>query len=145
MALPPSAYLDARLHATYHLQVEIDLTPVPEPTPYPDWLMFQWRVRRVFRGHDRLKEGDFVRFGLKVYRTGQPAPAEGGRVRLADVAAIRYVEAYLDGTPPDLRIKASQFRPIGDCSDAPQMDVSTEPEIESVWDVVLHWITNVRR
>ena len=145
MALPPSAYLDARLHATYHVQVELDPTQVPEPSSYPDTLMLRWRVRRLFRGDGRLKEGDTIGFPLKVYRSGQRFPAdEGGWMRLADIAAIRYVEAFLDGTPPALRIKAAQFRAIGDCSNTPQIEVSPEPEIEAVWNVVLRWITTVR-
>jgi hypothetical protein len=145
MALPPSAYLDARLHAPYHVQVELDPAQVPEPSTYPDTLMLQWCVKRVFRGDGRLEAGDIIRFPLKVYRSGQQArPDDGSWMRLADVAAIRYVEAFLDGTPPALRIKAAQFRTIGECSDAPQMDVSPEPEIETVWNVVLRWITTVR-
>ena len=43
------------------------------------------------------------------------------------------------------RVTAGQFRLIGVCSDRPQMDVSTEPEIESMWNVLQRWITTVRR
>ena len=143
MALPPSAHLDARLHAPYHVQVERDTTPVADSAAYPDLLMLQWRVTRVFRGDGRLENGDLLRFAVKFHRAG--APDDGPRLRLADLATLRFVEAFLEGTPPDMRVTAGQLRPISACSDRPQMDVSTEPEIESMWKVLQRWTTAVRR
>jgi hypothetical protein len=140
MALPPSAHLDARLHAPYHVQVERDTTPVAHAASVPDSLQLQWRVTRVFRGDGRLKKGDVLRFAVKLDRGGA-APDDGARLRLADLATLRFVEAFLEGTPPDMRVTAGQLRPISVCSDRPQMDVSTEPEIESMWKVLQRWIS----
>jgi hypothetical protein len=144
MALPPSAHLDARLRAPYHVQVERDITPVAYGALDRDSLELQWRVTRVFRGDGRLRTGDVLRFAVKLHRGGA-APDDSPRFRLPDLATLHFAEAFLEGTPPDMRVTAGQLRPISVCSDRPQMDVSTEPEIESMWKVLQRWITTVRR
>jgi hypothetical protein len=129
--MAPPAYTESRLRAKYHVQVgiesrDMDRTPALVPVCC--------RVRRVFRGDDRLHVGDPVRFSIAVCRDGEDIP-EGGDLWMSyeDFQNAEYLEAFLDGIPPDCEAARSQRFVIARLSNDPQIAVPTEKEVAAAW------------
>jgi hypothetical protein len=54
-------------------------------------------------------------------------------MNLADFKAARYMEAFLDGTPPECQLACSQSFVIAALSDTPSIPVPTEEEVTAAW------------
>jgi hypothetical protein len=79
-------------------------------------------VVRVFRGGAIIREGATIRFRIAVTVPGDEIPA-GGIIwkPYKDVLEGRYLEAFLDGDPPDLAIALSQSEFIAEPTLRPVM------------------------
>jgi hypothetical protein len=120
MAMPWETYLSARRSARYHVQVELEGAPAGLPDLGD--VTVEGRVVRVFRTDGRLQVGDRVRFAVSVCRAGAKVPAGGAWWKPAEeLAAARFLEAFLDGTPPDCAVALWQSQIVGAPSDVPQM------------------------
>ena len=98
--MPPGAYRDARVRAAHHIQAEI----------LQCWGgTLSVKVRRVFRGP--LKRGARLMLNVSVPPEG-PMPI-GGTLYwdAASVARAKFLEAFLDGDPPDITWDQVKFLP----------------------------------
>ena len=129
--MAPPTYTEALLRAKYHVQVEIEdrVEVVQTPTHTP----VTCRVCRVFCGND-LHVGDTVRFEVSVCREGDDIPA-GGVLWSSydDFQKARYLEAFLEGNPPDCEVACSHTYFIEELSDKPEIVVPTEEEVAAEW------------
>jgi hypothetical protein len=131
MALPDPAYDEARLRARYHVQVEVAHATIAQT---PARVPVTGRVRRIFRTDGRLGLGDEVHFSVAVCRPGDCIAPGGDRwMYLWLFERTTYVEAFLDGTPPECQVARSQCFPIPALSDTPSVTVPTEAEIAASW------------
>ncbi|HVS36442.1 MAG TPA: hypothetical protein VMS17_12825 [Gemmataceae bacterium] len=81
----------------------------------------------MFRTDGRLQFGDRVRFAVSVL--GEAVmPCPGGTLWTCheSLAAARFMEAFLDGTPPDCQVALWQTKIVDAPSDAPRIDVEAE-------------------
>ena len=131
MAMPAPAYLERRLRARYHVQVELAYTPV---TDTPTYAPVAGCVRRVFRGDERLGLGDEVHFSVAVRRP-EDSIRPGGDLwmDLRAFEAAKYMEVFLNGTPPDCELADYRSFVIAGPSDAPCVPVPTEEEVATAW------------
>jgi hypothetical protein len=80
------------------------------------------RVRRIFRGDEGLRLADEVLFSVAVCRPRDRIPCGGGLwMQLADFEGARYLEVFLEGTPPRCQVVCSQAVVIEAPSDAPHL------------------------
>jgi hypothetical protein len=131
--MPFAAYLEARLSARLHVQVEYER---PRILKTPCYVVIRADVRRVFRGSNELRDGESVEFGVVAYGGGDGDkihPDAGLYVHRRTLENGRFIEAFLNGTPPALTLAASQYEVIGSLSDTPQMDVPTERDVAAEW------------
>ena len=131
MALPGPAYVEARRQARYHVQVELAHAGVVKT---PAHVPVTGHVRRIFRGDDRLGLGDEVHFKVAVCRPGDSLPPGAGPWRhLRDFEAAKYMEVFLDGTPPECQVVLGQCFVIAAPLDTPSMPAPTEEEVAAAW------------
>lgn len=127
--MPPETYLRARRSAPYHVQVE--LAEVPRELPEVGQVQVSARVVRVFRGSRRLRVGDGVGFEVSACRRGADIPTGGAWWTPAErLAEARFMEAFLEGTPPTCRVSLWQAQIIEAPSPRPQMGLW---ELEPGW------------
>lgn len=132
MVMPMPAYLEARLQARYHVQVELNRTPAIGQTPA--YVPISGWVRRSFCRDGMLKLGDIVRFQVAVCRPGDPLPCGGELwMDVQDLAPARYLEVFLDGVPPECRVAGSGRCVIEKLTDAPCAPAPTAEEIAAAW------------
>ena len=129
--LPPPAYIEARLLAKFHVQVEIEPSVVDAT---PAYLPVRGRVRRVFRGGS-LEPGAELRFTVPVCRRGDEI-MPGGDLWMyhEQFQGAKYMEVFLDGTPPECKLACSQCSVVAGLSDLPQLAVPTEEEVAAAWE-----------
>ena len=104
--ISPEYYRDARMNAAHHIQARIE--------PTPDGHGVQFKVIRVFRGP--LKRGAVLRLGIHFRPLGPPVLGEPIYSEWEEFKGARYIEAFLDGDPPDVvmeQIKFLKHRPWG--------------------------------
>jgi hypothetical protein len=131
MAMPRPAYDEARLRARYHVQIELAHATVGET---PAHVPVIGRVRRIFRGDDCLRLGDEVHFSVAVCRPGDDlAPGGHQWMYVRHLERATYMEAFLDGTPPECQVARSQCFVIPALSNAPWKLVPTEEEVAVAW------------
>jgi len=129
--MAPPTYTEALLRAKYHVQVEIEGREVVDKTPAH--ASVRCRVHHVFRGDD-LHVGDSVRFPVSVCREDDEIPAGGVSWSLLGAfQKARYLEAFLDGNPPDCVVACSHTYFIGELSGKPKIAVPTEDEVAAEW------------
>lgn len=141
MALPPSAYAEARARARYHLQLQID--SLPESVNTPGITTIRGTVTRIFRGDRALRPGDTVQFQIGVARAGDDIPC--GPTIWADLDRLRsapVLEAFLSGDPPSLTLERDQFELLSESSERPLMPDDSAQGIESA---VLSVISQIGR
>ena len=131
--MPPAAYKEARFRARFHLQVEV--------VDRGEDGSVRARVKRVFRGHAEITRGDEVRFAVAVCRPGELVRPGEVFTRLADFNATRYMEVFLNGTPPACCVAASQWCRLikgallfSSLTSRPWMRVPTEKELAAAWE-----------
>jgi hypothetical protein len=131
MVMPKPAYDEARLRARYHVQVELGQAGVGKT---PAHVPIVGRVARVFRGDGLLRPGEEVHFSVAVCRPGDSlCPGGDLWMHLQDFETARYMEVFLDGTPPACKVARSQCFAIPAPSDTPSVPVPTEAEIAASW------------
>lgn len=109
--LQPEHYWMARHEARFHVQIEVLSAAPAERTPGP--MPVQARVVRVFRGDGSLAAGDSVHFVEQVTRPGDEIPCGGMIWKAHDaVLSARYLEAFLNGDPPNCVIPLCQSEVI---------------------------------
>ncbi len=122
MAVPYVGHLAARLRAALHVQVELTLIPRDFQTPAA--VPVESRLVRIFRGPSSLSLGQQVRFSLHVYRHGDvilpfPAFVLYDRFRMA-----RYMEVFLNGTPPACEVALDEWEILDRPTTTPQLPAS---------------------
>ena len=123
MAVPLSGHLAARERARYHVQLE--LHPVPDGFRTPSEIPVSGRVVRVFRSDGTLAVGDGVWFKVHVHRGDLWGIAPGGSATHYDrIRSAKYVEAYLNGCPPECQSPLDEWQIIESPSDHPQVTVT---------------------
>jgi hypothetical protein len=134
MVMPLVVYTEARLRARYHVQVEYERIKIPATPAYVDLCA---RVRRIFRNDGSLNLDDVIKFQVPVYPESNKLliPPGGDFWSDGDVLNCgRYMEAFLNGTPPVCSLAASQRELIDALTDSPVMDIPTEDEVAAAWD-----------
>ena len=104
--ISPEYYRDARMKAAHHIQARIERAP--------DGASWRFKVTRVFRGP--LKRGAILLLTLNMRPLGPPVLGEPIYSDWEEFKAAKYIEAFLDGDPPDVvmeQIKFLKHRPWG--------------------------------
>jgi hypothetical protein len=82
-------------------------------------------VVRVFRSDATLAVGDGVWFKVHVYRGDLSFFAPGGSaIHYDTIRSAKYVEAYLNGCPPECHSPLDEWQIIESPSDHPQVTVT---------------------
>ncbi len=109
--------------APFHVQVEILERSLGEPG---EFARVDGQVARVFRGH--LRVGERVRFEIAVYRRpDEITPGGWSWIDVATFEAARFVEAFLEGEPPDLNVANFRVRILSELGDAPDSSNASDP------------------
>ena len=109
--LPPEAYLEVRKTARYHLHLEILTVSLPASTPGMARVIA--RVETILRGDDSLSRGSRIAIELGIARKGDPLPESPDIwILIEKVKPGLWLEAYLNGEPPNYLIVSSQVSPI---------------------------------
>jgi hypothetical protein len=112
--MPAQYYIDAARKARYHVQ-----GPLVQRSDN-GWARL--RVERVFRGDRRLAPGDELVFCVPVRWPHQQIPAaEILWTSIATWRATRFVEAFLDGDPPECTLAGYQWTPLPALTRRPTM------------------------
>jgi hypothetical protein len=120
--MPYETYLNGRRSALFHVQVE--LKKVPDELPEKGYVFVEANVGRVFRTNGQLKIGDPVRFDVNVIHKNAPRHPGGAWYIDSDaLACARFMEVFLNGTPPECPVALWQTRIIDAFSDLPQMEL----------------------
>lgn len=118
--LQPEYYLLARHEARFHVLLEITSAGPAAPTPGP--MPLEGVVLRAYRTDGALRVGDHVRLAEHVMRPGDDLPCGGIRWKPHDeVASARYLEAFLNGDPPDCEVALSQSVVLAEPGAGPRM------------------------
>jgi hypothetical protein len=124
-----SAIKNARLHAAYHVQMELEKVPNK-----PGKGQVSGRVVRIFRGTPRLRLGDTVEFEVWAARKQHELQDVLIGVAYLEFDALRharYVEVFLDGEPPNCTVPEAQHKIIESPSDAPAIpSIPAAPVVE---------------
>lgn len=129
--MAPPAYTEARLRARFHVQLKYEK---PQVGSTPEHITVRGRVERVFRGANALHPGDVIQFQLAVHSDGDLIPPGGDLwLNRRDLLAGAFMEAFLNGSPPNCTLAASQCELITDLSGSPQMNVPTEKQVAAEW------------
>lgn len=107
----------ARRTAPFHVQLE--LTSVPAECPNQE-VRIEARIVCVFRGEELLQPGSLLSFPLWVCNEGRE-PTGPAFVYHQALVTASYMEAYLDGTPPQYRVAAYEFTLLSEPSTLPIM------------------------
>jgi len=119
--LQPERYLLARHEADHHVVVEVVSTSPPGRTP--GLLRVEGRVVELYRTGGTLKPGDTVRFNESVMEPGDEIPCGGTLWKPREsVQGARYIEAFLNGTPPDCGVALWQSEVVPAPRGSPRMD-----------------------
>ena len=119
----PETYLEARRSAQHHVQVEI--TAISLPSELPGSATIRARVGTVFRSTAGLSADDSLEFGVSVTRSMDDVPTGAVCWTLAEVLAEgRWLEAFLNGSPPNCEVAAWQSEPIGGPTSRPTMSLT---------------------
>lgn len=93
----------------------------------PDRVRVNAEIIRVFRGEPRLVPGDRVHFSVSVLTGDEELDRVpiGGSIwtNYAALQSARFLEAFLDGTPPDCEIRLWQLAILDTPTDRPTMVV----------------------
>ena len=109
--LPPENYLEVRKLARFHLQLTILTVSLPASTPGIARVIAQ--VETILRGDDSLSRGSHIAIEIGIARKDDPLPESPDMWILAEkVTPGLWLEAYLNGEPPNCSIVASQVSPI---------------------------------
>jgi hypothetical protein len=124
MSMAPWTYTDARIDSRYHVQVKL-LRMVIGQTPSE--VPLHGIVVRVFRGGENLNVGSEIQFSVDVI-SNKDEPRFGDEVWQVkeSIEKAKYMEAFLDGNPPQCKVAAWQSFIINAPSDTPQIDVPSE-------------------
>ena len=117
---------EARLRARYHVQVEIEAR---SQAGFLDRPRVETTVRRIFRGDDQLAEGSAVNFLVNVFEDGDTCFGRRPFVTQSEFDRARYLEVFLNETPPSCIVPHDQHSVIEALSEKPQMKVHTEEEL----------------
>ncbi|MBM4068160.1 MAG: hypothetical protein FJ271_04355 [Planctomycetes bacterium] len=110
----------ARHEATYHVTVEVSSAALLGRTP--GLVRVEGRVVELFRTDGRLRVGDPVTFVEAVTRPGDEIPCGGTRWKGCDeVLAAGFIEAFLDGEPPDCAVALWQSEVVPSPTAVPRM------------------------
>jgi hypothetical protein len=120
--------IHCRRTAPFHVQVELvrDLEPDLGPR------RVQGRVVQVFRGDGRVVPGDEITFRLWLCEP-RKEPTGECYVYLSDFSRVRYIEAYLLGSPPKCEIAGNEFAVIYSPSQTPRLTVGDLEELDAQW------------
>ena len=109
----------ARREAPIHVQVKLTDLPATDPDGFA---RVGGEVVRVFRGETALRHGASIEFRLWMCRRGRE-PTGPAYAYYEDLVAKGYMEAYLEGSPPDCRLVAYEFCLLSEPSDDPRLRV----------------------
>ena len=127
MVMPPAAYTDRRLRATYHVQVKLNRDPIQRE---PGIVPVQGEVVTKFRGDDKLSVGDEVRFSVALYRNRDEIfPGAWGWTHIDEFNEAGFLEVFLDGAPPMCEVADYSVLLIDAPSTSPRAHVPTEKEL----------------
>jgi hypothetical protein len=102
--------------------VKIEKIPVDFQTPAE--VLVEGPVIRVFRSDGNLKPGDWVSFKVNVCREGDEILLIGPTYTFYDnFVAASYVEAYLNGAPPQCEVPLDEWAPLETPSEEPRLTV----------------------
>jgi len=90
----------ARVGARFHVQVE--LSGLPSDLQTPAAIPVQGCVVRIFRGDSSLSIGDTLAFHVNVCRRDDRIPCGPAYMLYDEFLRARYLEIFLNGTPPRL-------------------------------------------
>jgi hypothetical protein len=127
MVMPLFAYTQKRFEARYHVQVKHDRDVIHETTGI---VPVRGRVVTVFRGDNKLRVGDEVRFSAAIYHDPDEVPPGGWSwTHIASFNNAEYFELFLNGKPPLCEVADYTILIIGAPSKTPQAHVPTKQEL----------------
>jgi hypothetical protein len=126
MAMPLYAYTRRRLDARYHVQVKLTHHTSAQAT---DIVPVQGYVATIFRGDDKLKCGNEVRFSAAVYRNVEEIFPSGWLwTQLDSFNKAEYLEVFLNGVPPDCELADYKILIIDAPTESPIAQLPSEDE-----------------
>jgi hypothetical protein len=117
--------MSARRNATLHIQIR--LTDVPA-TPPEDYARIGGAVVRVFHAEIPLEFEAPVSFVVWVCSKGKE-PTGPAYVYHENLLHMGYVEAFLNGKPPNYHLVGYEFTLIGEPSDEPMLTVGEPSDV----------------
>ena len=132
MAIALEGRLMWRRTAPFHLQLKLEGVPddrkkIRGPT------QIHGRTVRVFRSDSRLAIGDRVEFPLWVCEKGDE-PTGPAFIYSEELAKALYMEAYLQGDPPNCQLAAYEFSVIGAPCDKPLLTPEQLEDYRPLWE-----------
>jgi hypothetical protein len=112
----------ARRHATFHVQLQLDKSAPPDASAALSREMIRGDVVRIFRGSNELGLGDQAGFEIWVCEPGDEPTGPAYIYKHAYIGAL-YLEAYLDGKPPNCKLLGYELAVIDTPTDEPIMTV----------------------
>ena len=115
-----------RKTAKFHVQVEI--VSLEKPGYFPATIQLEGRLIKIFRDNEnQLTIGDTITFPIEVTDEGAFIP-EGATLwtYYKNISSARFMEAFLNGEPPDLEIELWQKVIIPSASEKPYMIVKDD-------------------
>ena len=119
MAVAYVGELRSRLSARFHVQIE--LTRAPSGFQTPAAVYVDGRVVRLFRGDSSLSIGDKLTFEVNVCRRGDRLPLGPSFMLYDTFLAARYLEAFLNGSPPHCHLALDQCVALSDPTRRPHL------------------------
>jgi hypothetical protein len=92
-------------------------------------------VRRVFDHDAPVQIDDRITFSLKVYEPpGGPLPDAGGWIDLESYQQLRFVEMFLNGSPPHMDIAASgsEYEALPALTDVPTVARPSKEDVDAI-------------
>lgn len=124
MASSLTGRVHCRKTAPFHVQIQLEKEEVAVPATND----VRGRVVRIFRGDGRLQPGDLVTFKIYVCRPGGE-PTGPAFIYEKALAAANYLEAYLNGNPPNYELAAYELEIVEAPTDEPKMNVAQLEEL----------------
>jgi hypothetical protein len=119
MAVPYICHLAARLHARFHVQVELIRSGAAPQTPAA--IPTKARVVRVFRGNGAINVGDEIMFSVHVAGRNGEVWEDFCFLPYETYIQATYMEVFLNGEPPRCEVAQDECIPLVSSTRTPRL------------------------